>query len=138
MPRLPCSSGPSVLASSPAHGAAVRCIMPQGGGQVSGSCAKLWEILTRDSPPVIGPSYTYLDVIRQATFNEQSIQPEWDGAINYTYVITPTVVNSFIGSALWYSAYFGPANVAASQKLFPTAFFFNDGGANGGGFYQMG
>jgi outer membrane receptor protein involved in Fe transport len=72
------------------------------------------------------------------TFNEQSIQPEWDGAINYTYVITPTVVNSFIGSALWYSAYFGPANVAASQKLFPTAFFFNDGGANGGGFYQMG
>src|ERR1019366_7079990 len=59
-------------------------------------------------------------------------------AINYTYVITPSVVNRFIGSALWYSAYFGPANVAASQKLFPTAFFFNDGGANGGGFYQMG
>src|SRR5580692_658296 len=73
-----------------------------------------------------------------STFNEQSIQPEWDGAINYTYVITPSVVNSFIGSALWYSAYFGPANVAASQQLFPTAFFFGDGGANGGGFYPMG
>jgi outer membrane receptor protein involved in Fe transport len=72
------------------------------------------------------------------TFNEQSIQPEWDGAINYTYVITPSVVNSFIGSALWYSAYFGPADVAASQQLFPTAFFFGDGGANGGGFYPMG
>src|SRR5580692_11481227 len=47
-------------------------------------------------------------------FNEQSIQPEWDGAVNYTYVITPTVVNSFIGSALWYSAYFGPASTSAS------------------------
>jgi len=72
------------------------------------------------------------------TFNEQSIQPEWDGAINYTYVITPTVVNSFIGSALWYSAYFGPADVKAAQQLFPTTFFFGDGGANGGGFYTMG
>ena len=72
------------------------------------------------------------------TFNEQSIQPEWDGAVNYTYVITPTVVNSFIGSVLWYSAYFGPANVSASQQLFPYRFYFGDGGANGGGFYAMG
>jgi len=72
------------------------------------------------------------------TFNEQSIQPEWDGAINYTYVITPTVVNSFIGSVLWYSAYFGPASVSASEQLFPYRFNFSDGGANGGGFYAMG
>ncbi|MGC9947477.1 MAG: carboxypeptidase regulatory-like domain-containing protein [Bryobacteraceae bacterium] len=80
---------------------------------------------------------TTTDLIN-TTFNEQSVQPEWDGAINYTYVITPTMVNSFIGSALWYSAYFGPANVSASQQLFPTAFFFGDGGANGGGFYPVG
>jgi hypothetical protein len=53
------------------------------------------------------------------TFNEQSIQPEWDGAINYTYVISPTVVNSFIGSVLWYSAYFGPANVSAVAAIVP-------------------
>jgi len=67
-------------------------------------------------------------------FNEQSIQPEWDGAINYTYVITPTVVNSFIGSALWYSAYFGPASVSASQALIPVQLYLEDGGANGGGY----
>jgi len=67
-------------------------------------------------------------------FNEQSIQPEWDGAINYTYVITPTVVNSFIGSALWYSAYFGPASVSASTSLIPYQFYLEDGGVNGGGF----
>ena len=72
------------------------------------------------------------------TFNEQSIQPEWDGSINYTYVITPTVVNSLIGSVLWYSAYFGPASVSAAQSLFPYQFAFGDGGANGGGFSQMG
>ncbi len=72
------------------------------------------------------------------TFNEQSIQPEWDGSINYTYVISPTIVNNFIGSVLWYSAYFGPANVGASQQLFPLQWTFGDGGANGGGFYQMG
>jgi outer membrane receptor protein involved in Fe transport len=77
------------------------------------------------------------------TFNEQSIQPEWDGAINYTYVITPTVVNSFIGSVLWYSAYFGPASVSASQALFPYNFTIADGGTNGGAavgrnFYPMG
>jgi outer membrane receptor protein involved in Fe transport len=80
---------------------------------------------------------TSTDLI-STTFNEQSIQPEWDGAVNYTYVITPTVVNSFIGSVLWYSAYFGPANVAASQSLFPYQLNIGDGGANGGGFYQMG
>jgi hypothetical protein len=73
-----------------------------------------------------------------STLNEQSIQPEWDGALNYTYVITPTVVNSFIGSALWYSAYFGPASVSAAKDLFPSYFSFGDGGANGGGFYAMG
>jgi hypothetical protein len=72
------------------------------------------------------------------TFNEQSIQPEWDAAINHTYVISPTVVNSVIASVLWYSAYFGPASVSAAQQLFPYRFNINDGGANGGGFYAMG
>ena len=40
--------------------------------------------------------------------------------MNYTYVITPTVVNSFIGSVLWYSAYFGPANVTPPSNSFPS------------------
>jgi outer membrane receptor protein involved in Fe transport len=72
------------------------------------------------------------------TFNEQSIQPEWDAAINHTFVFSPTVVNSFIASVLWYSAYFGPANVSAAEQLFPYNFSIYDGGANGGGFYGMG
>lgn len=72
-------------------------------------------------------------------FNEQSIQPEYDGSVTYTYVITPSVVNNFIGSALWYSAYFGPASSSASQAAFPSEFVIQDGGSNNSnGFYSMG
>ncbi len=71
-------------------------------------------------------------------FNLQSIQPEHEGQVNLTSVLSPTIVNNFIGSALYYSAIFGPANVPASLAAFPTNFNIGDGGANGGGFYAMG
>ena len=94
---------------------------------------KLYARLKHDD----GFQPTSTDLI-STTFDEQSIQPEWDGSVNYTYVITPTIVNNFIGSVLWYSAYFGPANTTASQQVFPTWWTFGDGGANGGGIYNMG
>jgi hypothetical protein len=72
------------------------------------------------------------------TLNLQSLQPEDEGQVNLTSVISPTMVNNFIGSALYYSAIFGPANVNASLNAFPTYFGINDGGANGGGYYAMG
>jgi hypothetical protein len=72
------------------------------------------------------------------SLNLQSIQPEDEGQVNLTSVISPTLVNNFIGSALYYSAIFGPANVNNSLSTFPTYFGINDGGANGGGFYPMG
>ncbi|MBV9300571.1 MAG: TonB-dependent receptor [Acidobacteriaceae bacterium] len=61
--------------------------------------------------------------------NEQSIQPQYEGQINHTYVISPTTVNNFIVSFLWYSAIFGPANESAALSSFPT--YFNIGGAGG-------
>ncbi len=73
------------------------------------------------------------------TLNEQSLQPQYEGQINHTYVISPTMVNNFIASILWYSAIFGPANVATSAQLFPT--YFSIGGqasANNGGITSMG
>ncbi len=73
------------------------------------------------------------------TLNEQSLQPQYEGQINHTYVISPTMVNNFIASVLWYSAIFGPASTSASQALFPT--YFQIGGqasANNGGIYPMG
>jgi outer membrane receptor protein involved in Fe transport len=72
------------------------------------------------------------------TFNLQSIQPQREGQVNWTYIISPTTVNNFIGSVLWYSAIFGPASDSAALSAFPTNWNFGDGGANGGSFYGMG
>ena len=54
------------------------------------------------------------------------------GSLNYTYVITPTMVNNFIGSAFWYSAIFGVADFAKTTALMPEEISIKDGGANGG------
>ena len=71
-------------------------------------------------------------------FNVQSIQPQHEGQINYTWVMSPTTVNNFIGSVLWYSAYFGQADINKVIQTFPTYMQIFDGGANGGGFYSAG
>jgi hypothetical protein len=73
-----------------------------------------------------------------SAFNNNSVQPEYEGQINYTYVISPSMVNNFIGSALWYSALFGPSDPATSLAAFPTYFQINDGGVTGGGYYPLG
>jgi hypothetical protein len=73
-----------------------------------------------------------------STFNEQSLQPQYEGQVNWTYIVSPTTVNNFIGSALWYSAIFGPASVSAAQNLFPTYFQFGEGGTNSGPFTAVG
>ncbi|MBV8550792.1 MAG: carboxypeptidase regulatory-like domain-containing protein [Acidobacteriaceae bacterium] len=65
------------------------------------------------------------------SLNEQSIQPQYEGQINHTYVVSPTQVNSFIFSILWYSAIFGPASVTQASNTFPTYFqIFGPGGVN--------
>jgi hypothetical protein len=77
------------------------------------------------------------------TLDAQSIQPEEEGSINYTYLIKPNLVNSLAASVVWYSAIFGPASTAATTAVFPTYFGFfgsqgDQGGSNGGGIYNMG
>ncbi len=72
------------------------------------------------------------------SLNLQSIQPEHEGQINLTSIVSPTMINNFIGSALYYSAIFGPANEQSALSTFPSYFDILDGGANGGGFYNMG
>src|SRR5581483_3982485 len=71
-------------------------------------------------------------------FNSQSTQPQHAGQLNYTYVITPTLVNSLIAGASWYSAIFGVADFSKAESLMPERFTFSDGGANGGGFATVG
>lgn len=73
------------------------------------------------------------------TLDDVSIQPQYEGQINHTYVISPTTVNNFIVSILYYSAKFGPANASAAQNTFPTYFnILGAGGVNNAGFYADG
>jgi Carboxypeptidase regulatory-like domain len=72
-----------------------------------------------------GSQPTYTDPINP-TFNALSIQPEDDGQLNYTHVFTPNVVNSFVGSVLYYRAIFENQNQSAALGLFPGIFTLND------------
>lgn len=64
-------------------------------------------------------------------FNQQSNQPWTIPQVNYTYAITPNLVNNFVASGNWYSAIFGVVNFPAAETAFPGDFLFDDGGANG-------
>ena len=55
-----------------------------------------------------GSQPTSTDLIDPAVFSTESIQPEYEGQINETHVFSPTMVNNFILSGLWYSAVFIP------------------------------
>jgi hypothetical protein len=66
-------------------------------------------------------------------FSAVSIQPEYEGQFNDTYVITPTKTNVLVLAANWYSAYFGPVNTAASQAELPIDFIASDAGLDGSG-----
>jgi hypothetical protein len=66
-----------------------------------------------------------------AAFNAISVQPSQQGSINDNWVITPNLVNNFVGSALWYSALFGVQDFAKTTSLMPEAIALSDGGANG-------
>ncbi len=80
------------------------------------------------------------------SLNAQSIQPQYEGQINHTYVISPSTVNNFILSFLWYSAIFGPADPVAAQKVLPVSMTFNNFGPSGaffggpgtGSYYELG
>ncbi|MGA2218265.1 MAG: carboxypeptidase regulatory-like domain-containing protein, partial [Terracidiphilus sp.] len=55
-------------------------------------------------------------------FSAVSIQPEYEGQFNDSYVISPTKTNVLVVAANWYSAYFGPLSVSASQAALPFGF----------------
>jgi hypothetical protein len=71
-------------------------------------------------------------------YNSVSNQPSWQGNMNYSWVITPTLVNNLNASVLWYTALFGLADFPKSETVMPEAIAISDGGANGGGFTPVG
>ena len=72
-----------------------------------------------------GQQPTYTDPINPA-FNAQSIQPQNEGQLNYTHIFSPTLVNNFVFSDLWYSAVFKSANQSAALSLFPEVLISTD------------
>jgi len=71
-------------------------------------------------------------------FNRRSVQPWVIPQINYTYAITPRLVNNFVLNGNWYSVITGVDDFQGTRNLLPAAFSFSDGGANGGGFAAVG
>jgi Carboxypeptidase regulatory-like domain/TonB-dependent Receptor Plug Domain len=65
-----------------------------------------------------GVQPTYTDPINPV-FNNSSTQPQDEGQLNYTHIFSPTVVNNFIFSDLYYQAVFGNLNPSAALGLFP-------------------
>ena len=55
-----------------------------------------------------GEQPTSTDLIDRPVFSTQSHQPEYEGQINETHIFSPTTVNNFIVSGLWYTAIFLP------------------------------
>ena len=78
-----------------------------------------------------GSQPTYTNFV-SPVFNTVSEQPAYEGELNDTYIVTPNIINQFIFAANWYTAYFGPANTAATLAAFPTYLSsIADGGSNG-------
>ncbi len=74
-----------------------------------------------------------------STFSAISVQPSYEGQATHTYVISPQIVNNFIGASSWYSALFGPADIQKAYATFPLQMSILDGsGPNAAGISSIG
>ncbi len=72
-------------------------------------------------------------------FSGYSPQPWVIPQVNYTYAITPKIVNNLILNGNYYSAvFYGSRNFKEAQSLLPLGFKFTDGGAGDAGFQALG
>ena len=71
-------------------------------------------------------------------FNQISVQPTYYASVNYTYIISPTIVNNFIASAFYGLGIFGVPDFKAAEALMPERFAIADGGAQQGGMTSAG
>ena len=73
-----------------------------------------------------GVQATGTDPINSA-FNANSVQPSYGGQFGYTRVISSTMTNQLNLAASYYTAIFGPPDLAAALRTFPTTLQFADG-----------
>src|SRR5262249_36269311 len=59
--------------------------------------------------------------------NAQSTQPQYEGQIQETHQVNANIINQFILAGSWYSAVFGPPNMAKAQALTPYQLDFTGG-----------
>jgi len=71
-------------------------------------------------------------------FNAISVQPTYYAIVNYTYVLSPNLVNSFTTSAFYGLGIFGVPDFKKAQSLMPERFAIADGGAQQGGMIAAG
>lgn len=74
---------------------------------------------------------TGVDPIDPAAFNTDSQQPDYQGQMEETHTFSPTLVNQFVLSGMWYSALFVDANPSLSLSTMPYGLAFYDGSFNG-------
>jgi hypothetical protein len=65
-----------------------------------------------------GVQPTFTDPINSA-FNATSSQPQDEGQLNWTHTFTPTILNQFILSGSYYSAFFVQPDRSTALNLFP-------------------
>src|ERR1700756_3911802 len=73
-----------------------------------------------------GLQATITDPLNSA-LNAQSVQPQYEGQLQETHQIGANSVNQFIVAGSWYSAVFGPPNMAKAQALTPYQLDFSGG-----------
>jgi len=73
-----------------------------------------------------GLQATITDPLNKA-LNAQSVQPQYEGQLQETHQFGANGVNQFILAGSWYSAIFGPPNLAAAQALTPYQLNFSGG-----------
>src|SRR5579864_2998480 len=73
-----------------------------------------------------GLQATITDPLNSA-LNAQSVQPQYEGQIQETHQIGANSVNQFILAGSWYSAVFGPPNMAKALALTPYQLDFSGG-----------
>ena len=71
-------------------------------------------------------------------YNSVSHQPSYQVSLEHTWVVSPTIVNTFNASVLWYTALFGLQDFSKAAAAMPEQINITDGGANGGGFANVG
>lgn len=76
-----------------------------------------------------GTQPTYTDPINSA-FNSLSHQPQDAGQLTETHSFSPSLLNQLVVGGFYYSAIFGPPDMAATTAVFPTTIGVAQGGNN--------